>query len=166
VIVAIKIVMNKLICLLLILMPSLLVAQYDFDTRYFTINAESLPEAPQFSKSFGLSNDAKESAGTFTLDATPTFSATLNSLKINSSNYWEPVDMMNAVSVTNNYVSTNLNVAPIKAGNFGFAVYTSDNSSKVKNTVYAEVRGLDLLSPCPPYGICPRCAPYRFARGY
>lgn len=158
--------MKKLIYIVLFILPTIVVAQYDFDTRYFTINSQSLPEAPRFNNSFELSGDSEEAKGTFSLDATPTFRATLNSLRISSSNFWEPVDMMNAVSVSKNYVSTNLKVDPLKTQNFGFTVYSSDKSSKVKNTVYAEVRGLDLLDPCPPYGICPRCAPYRFARGY
>lgn len=158
--------MKKLLHFLLFLLPAIVVAQYDFDTRYFTINSQSLPEAPQFNNSFQASKTSEDAKGTFSLDATPTFTATLNSLRISSSNYWEPVDMMNAVSVSKNYVSTRLKIDPLKSRNFGFAVYSSDNSSKVKNTVYAEVRGLDLLDPCPPFGICPRCAPYRFARGY
>jgi hypothetical protein len=166
VIVVIKMRMKKLVHFLLFLLPVTVVAQYDFDTRYFTINSESLPKAPQFNNSFQLSKISEEANGTFLLDATPTFTATLNSLRISASNYREPVDMMNALKVSKNYSSTNLNIDPLKAGNFGFAVYSSDGSSKVKNTVYVEVRGLDLLDPCPPYGICPRCAPYRFARGY
>jgi hypothetical protein len=158
--------MKNLVYFLFFVLPSIVVAQYDFDTRYFTVNSQSLPEAPQFNNSFQLSKSSEETKGTFSLDATPTFKATLNSLRISSSNFWEPVNMMNAVSATKSYVSTSLKVDPLKTQNFGFAVYSSDGSSKVKNTVYAEVRGLDLLDPCPPYGICPRCAPYRFARGY
>ena len=146
-------------------------SQFDFDSRYFTINASSLPEAPKFEltptfeKMLSLSDKADEKSGSFSLDNTPTFAATLSAMKMDSSNYWEPVDMMGAASASSNRLSTKWDIAPLKSETYGYGVYSADASSKVKNSVYVEVRGLDLLSPCPPYGICPRCAPYR-ARGY
>ena len=163
--------MKKQVLLLLILLPLFSYGQFDFDTRYYTINATSLPEAPQFEllPKFGnrisLSNKAQGKSGSYNLESTPTFAATLNSFKMSSSNYWQPVDMMNAVNTSSNRVRTKWDIANLKPETYGNASYSADRASKVKNTVYIEVRGLDLLSPCPPYGICPRCAPYR-ARGY
>lgn len=152
------------------LLPFLAFGQYDFETRYFTINSTSLPEAPQFdsTEKFNslLSNPAEVKSGTFTLDKIPTFAATLRSYRINTSNYWQPVDMMGAVSKSKNYTDSSLMIAPEELKGLRFTVYTADSASKVTNTVYTEVRGLDLLSPCPPHGICPRCAPYRSNRGF
>ncbi|RMA58911.1 hypothetical protein BXY75_2293 [Ulvibacter antarcticus] len=159
-------VMKKQLLLLLMMLPILAIGQYDFDTRYFTINATSLTEAPSFDPILKTLEGSVENSSTFTLDATPTFAETLNSLRISSTNYWEPVDMMNAVTTTTSYITKTLEVEPKDSNRFGFSGYSADASSKVKNTVYVEVRGLDLLDPCPPYGICPRCAPYRYSRGY
>ncbi|GHC58163.1 hypothetical protein SAMN05421855_104144 [Ulvibacter litoralis] len=158
--------MKKIICIVVFLLPLLASAQFDFDTRYFTINATSLPDVPQINEDFQVKRSPSEKAGTFTLENTPTFAATLNAIKISATNYWEPVNMMDAVTVSTNYLDKTLSIAPVDSNRFGFSGYTSDASSKVKNTVYSEVRGLDILDPCPPFGICPRCAPYRFRRGY
>ena len=158
--------MKKQLIFILIILPVLAQAQFDFDSRYFTINAASLPEAPKLNETVELKKLSEETSTSFTLDNTPTFAATLNSFKINASNYWQPVDMMGALNTVENYVDTTLDVAPLKSQNYGFSGYAADGSTKVKNMVYKEVRGLDLLDPCPPFGICPRCAPYRAARGY
>jgi hypothetical protein len=163
--------MKKQVLFLLILLPLFSYGQFDFDTRYFTINATSLPEAPQFDllpkfgNSLSMSNKKEEKSGSYYLDNTPTFAATLSSFRMSSSNYWEPVDMMSAVSNTINRSPSNANISSLRPENYGNSSYSKDASTKVKNSVYVEMRGLDLLSPCPPYGICPRCAPYR-ARGY
>jgi len=151
-------------------LPLLAFGQYDFDTRYFTINASSLPEAPQFdsAEKFNslLSNPSEDKSGTFTLDNIPTFAATLRSYRINTSNYWQPVDMMGAINTKKDYVDSSLKIAPEDLRGLRFTVYTSDGASKVTNSVYTEVRGLDLLFPYPPNSICYRCSPYRFNRGY
>jgi len=160
--------MKKLLYYFLFLLPFLTIAQYDFDSRYFTITESSLPEAPNFDDSPQLLTSTKETSSTFLLDSTPTFEATLRSLRISSSNYWEPVDMMNALEPSKTYVNPNISFEPIKKDKKGFSVsvYASDGSTRVKNTVYKEVRGLNLMDPCPPIGICPRCAPYKMNRGY
>ena len=144
------------------------VAQYDFDSRYFTINATSLPAAPKYDKMEAVLNPKEEDTGSFFLDDIPSFEATLSSLRISSSNYWEPVDMRNAIGNPNTYIDTNINITPVKKDNDGLrvSVYSSDGSSRVNNTVYQEFRGLDIIQPCPPFGICPRCAPYKTNRGY
>lgn len=158
--------MKKIICIVLLFIPLVASAQFDFDTRYFTINATSLPDVPLIDETFQITKSPQEKTGTFTLANTPTFSATRNAIKISSDNYWQPVNMMDAVSISTNYMDKTLSVAPIDSNRFGFSGYTADASSKVKNTVYMEVRGLDVLDACPPFGICPRCAPYRYRRGY
>ena len=163
--------MKKRVLFLLIMLPLFSYGQFDFDTRYFTINATSLPEVPQFElmpkfgSTLSLSDKNEPKSGSYYLDNTPTFAATLNSFKMSSSNYWQPVDMMSAVSNSTNRMPSNMDISNLRPENYGNYSYSKDASSKVKNSVYVEMRGLDLLSPCPPYGICPRCAPYR-ARGY
>mgnify|MGYP001548615756 CR=1 FL=1 len=149
------------------LLPMLAIAQFDFETRYFTIDETSLPEAPQFNELPDLrSLSTKEVSGSFILDNIPTFAGTLSSFKIDTSNYWEPVNMRDALNSSSNYMAPNYDVAALNAKTYGFTSYAADGSTKVKNTVYTEVRGLDLLDPCPPFGICPRCAPYRAQRGF
>ncbi len=158
--------MKRLLHLLLFLAPLIVLGQYDFDTRYFTINVASLPEAPELDQKWELSTSNDESQRTFILDNTPTFEATLRSLRISSSNYWEPVDMRNASNTTENYIDTTWEINPAKTSYYGTSSYKADGATKVTNTVYSEVRGLDLLDRCPPVGICPRCTPYRFNQGY
>jgi hypothetical protein len=163
--------MKKQLLLLLSLLPLFSYGQFDFDSRYFTINSTSLPAAPQFellpkfSNTLSLSNKNEVKSGSYYISSTPTFAATLNSFKMSSSNYWQPVDMMNAVSGAKNRMVSNWDTANIKPNTYSTSSYTKDSASRVENAVYVEFRGLDVLSPCPPYGICPRCAPYR-ARGY
>ena len=158
--------MKNLLYFLVLLGPFIAMGQYDFDTRYFTINAASLPEAPKFDKLSELMKVTDEAPASFILDNTPTFEATLKSLRISSSNYWEPVDMRNASGSEKNFVDTIWETDPIKTKYYGTSGYSADGASKVTNTVYVEVSGLDLLSPCPPIGICPRCAPYRYNQNY
>ena len=163
--------MKKLVLLQLMLLPVLSYGQFDFDSRYFTINSTSLTAAPQFellpkfANTLSLSNKNEVKSGSYYLSNTPTFAATLNSLKMSTSNYWQPVDMMNAVSGASNLSGSNWDIKKMKPEVYGNSSYTKDRASGVENAVYVEFRGLDVLSPCPPYGICPRCAPYR-ARGY
>ena len=162
--------MKKQFLFLLILLPLLSYGQFDFDTRYFTINATSLSEAPsfetltEFSNVVSLSDKKEVKSGSYYIDNTPTFAATLNSYKMSSSNYWQPVDMMNAVNNSSNGLQTNWDITNLQPRTYGNSSYSKDGSSKVKNSVYVEVRGLDLMAPCPPYGLCPRCAPYRARR--
>ena len=141
-------------------------AQYDFDSRYFTINASSLPEV-------GPVNDFTKPASfasKFSLDAAPTIvNGATPSFKLTTQNYRTQVDMATAVTQLTKFVNTATEVTPIQArayGFTGFSGYGADKSSGVKNMVYKEQKGLNLLDPCPPIGICPRCAPYKIARGY
>jgi len=156
----------KTFCFLLFLLPCLVLAQYDFDSRYFTIDANSLPEV-------GPVNDFTKSvsfASKFSLDTAPNVvNQAVPSFKLTTENYRKPVDMATAVTQRTKFVNTNTEVTPIQAKTYGFTGYSgygADKSSGVKNTVYKEQKGISLLAPCPPIGICHRCAPYKVARGY
>lgn len=156
----------RIYCFLLLLLPSLGFAQYDFDSRYFTINATSLPEinpVNDFTK-------AASFASKFSLDEAPEIvNEDVTSFKLTAKNYRTTVDMATAVTQRTKFVNTDTKVTPIQAKTYGFTAfsgYSTDKSSGVKNTVYKEQKGLNLLDPCPPIGICPRCAPYKIARGY
>jgi len=140
-------------------MPFFVMAQYDFETRYFTINTESLPDVPEFSALEMNWAPKKESEFKDISDFT----------KVTASNYWQAVDMASALEKRENYQKADIKVANLNqkfSALGGNAQYSKDGSSKVENTVYKELRGLDFLDPCPPFGICPRCAPYRMSRGY
>ncbi|MCB0456153.1 MAG: hypothetical protein R2776_06845 [Flavobacteriaceae bacterium] len=140
-------------------LPLTTIAQYDFESRYFTITSESLPEVPELSAfdiDFGPKRD-------FSIRKITDFN------KVTSSNYWEAVDMAVAIEKQEKYKSnTNYNVAALqqKYNGLGNTPYAADGSTKVTNFVYKEQRGLDMMNPCPPFGICPKCAPYRLSRGY
>lgn len=145
--------MKKIGLILLLLLPLLASAQYDFETRYFTIEATSLPEI--------------EDLTTFSLETAPKFFGKVPTFKMNLENYRQPVNMGVAVLESQNFVESSL--ALDLNSDYGFATkgqYISDGKTTVKNLVYKESRGLGLLSPCPPYGICARCAPFRINRGY
>ncbi|MFT5103189.1 MAG: hypothetical protein ACI86C_000841 [Candidatus Latescibacterota bacterium] len=157
----------KMYSFLLFFLPCVVFAQYDFDSRYFTMDASSLPEV-------GPVNDftkAVSFTSKFSLDAAPTIvNKNVPSFKLTTQNYRTTVDMATAVTQLTRFVNTGAKeVTPIQAKNYGFTGYSgynADRSSGVKNTVYKEQKGLNLLAPCPPFGICPRCAHYKVARGY
>lgn len=151
--------MKKLLFILAFL-PLNLLAQYDFESRYFTINAASLPEVPELSAfdiDFGPKRD-------FSIRNITDFN------KVTENNYWQAVDMAAAIEKQDRFKSnTNYNVDALQqkyAAFGGNAQYNPDGSTKVTNFVYKEQRGLDMLDPCPPFGICGRCAPFRVGRGY
>ncbi len=149
--------MKKILIAILIFFPLILLGQNDFDTRYFTINAKSLPELPQITSS------------SFTLYKAPVLSQKLPSFKMTKENFWQPVDMAEAISDSRKFVNSAVNINPINAKEYGltgYGSYPADKNSAPVNIVYKESRGLDLLDPCPPFGICARCAPYRVGRGY
>lgn len=149
----------KIYWIILLLFPVSLWGQYDFETRYFSINATALPEIPE--------------VGEFTLRNASTDAPLIKNLsdfnQINAKNYWQPVDMAGAMAEEeklkdNGYDTQSLQEKFNKS--YGVGQYPQDGSTKVTNRVYKEQRGLDFLDPCPPFGICPRCAPYRIGRGF
>lgn len=144
---------------ILFLFPALVFGQYDFETRYFTMDAKALPEVPEIS-SFQLNWKAPAA---FEIKKFSDFN------QVTSNNYWEAVDMAAALAEKESYKKAEVKVKALQqkfSPYGGTAQYERDGSTKVRNTVYKEQRGLDLIDPCPPFGICPRCAPYRIGRGF
>ncbi len=138
------------------ILPLTLFSQDDFSTRYYTFNSQSLPQLEELSV-YNLKADA------------PFEKIGLNYFRMNVNNYRESVDMVGAIEKEMDYVSSYVNVKEIQSEFFSFGAqqnYRSDGKTRVNNTVYKEMRGLDLMDPCPPFGICSRCAPYRVGRGY
>lgn len=147
---------------ILVFLPLSVCAQYDFDSRYFTIDATSLSEVPELSAfeiDFGSKRD-------FSIRKITDFN------RVTENNYWQAVDMAAAIEKKESYKSNNnYNVEALQRQYYGFsgtsnAQYEADGSTKVTNFVYREQRGLDMLDPCPPFGICGRCAPFRVGRGF
>jgi len=131
-------------------------SQNDFSTRYFTINSNSLPQLEELTiYSFKAEASFKKIG--------------LNDFQMNVDNYRANVDMVSAIQTEQAYVPANVNVKEIQSEFYGFggsSNYLSDGKTRVTNSVYKEMRGLDLMDPCPPFGICARCAPYRVGRGF
>lgn len=145
--------MKKLL-FLIFLIPILASAQYDFDTRYFKIDATSLPEI--------------ESLTTFSLIKTTKFSQALPTFNMSSENYRVPVNMFDAMTGNQSFVNSkiDLRIDPKEYGVYGNSSYEADGSTAVKNIAYKEAKGLYYVGTCPPTGICSRCAPFRVGRGY
>jgi len=131
-------------------------AQYDIDTRYFTINAESLP-AMELSDEFNFS--LKKGPKMFSDLALPTS-------KITAENYWQSVNMMDVIENEKTFVDTKSQALSLNGIRYGLNNTTSAPGKELTNFVYKEANGLDLIDPCPPFGICHRCAPYRISRGF
>ncbi|NNJ81780.1 MAG: hypothetical protein HKP11_06260 [Flavobacteriaceae bacterium] len=146
----------KIVYFILLLIPMALFSQDDFSTRYYTINSESLPQLDELTV-YNLK------------PVTPFEKIGLNNFQMNVNNYRSSVDMVSAVEQESDYVLGNVNVQEIQSEFYSFGAqknYLTDGKTRVKNSVYKEMRGLDLLDPCPPFGICARCAPYRVGRGF
>lgn len=145
--------------LILFVVPTALVAQADFETRYFTITATSLTPIEELSV-FDISFDVPKK---FEKKKLSDFN------KVTSNNYWQAVDMAEALSQSEKYQKAEMDLGKLQSKTFarsGTNQYGADASTSVQNFVYKEQRGLDLLDPCPPFGICSRCAPYRVGRGF
>ncbi|GEQ87255.1 hypothetical protein ULMS_27630 [Patiriisocius marinistellae] len=139
--------MKKLLFLGLLL-PLMAWSQNDFETRYFTIDAESLPEIPEVA--FIPKKQQLENTGTLTLEKTPTFNSVLDAYKISTDNYWQPVDMTVALGgSTVNYSDPSLRLKKLQEKQFGFTITGnggrssfefSDGQTTVRNNVYQEQR--------------------------
>ena len=139
------------------MIPLLALGQNDFDTRYFTINSESLPSVEELT----------------IVNFDPPLKQEKTNLKnffnISVDNYRSSVDMAGAIADDLQPTRSFVDIQEIQSDFYGFGAdpnYRSDGKTRVKNTVYREMRGLSLLDPCPPFGICGRCAPYRVGRGF
>jgi len=135
----------KLLSYILIFLPALAVGQFDFDTRYFTIDNESLPDMPEIST---LDMDFVE---------TPSFQKKRISdfVKVTSENYWQAVDMATVLekeSTMLDYSPINLPILNQKEFGFSFSVNGSnsfDGTSRygIKNIAYKEMRSIYFCSP-------------------
>jgi hypothetical protein len=126
--------------------PCLSFAQNDFETRYFTINATSLPDMSGIPSILDIL--PKTTKGSFTLGEAPTYQNALNTNTINTHNYWQPVDIglaMNSNTIT--YSNTQFNASKLQEKQFGFSISGnggvtsfefSDGETKVRNDVYKE----------------------------
>lgn len=141
---------------ILLLVSGIAQAQLDFETRYFTINSESLP-AMEVSEEFNFS--IKRGPKLFS-------DLPLPSSKITAQNYWQPVNMMEVIEGEKTFVDTKSQALSLNGIRYGITDASNASGSKLTNFVYKESRGLDMFDPCPPYGICQRCAPFRVSRGY
>ncbi|MFC7357448.1 hypothetical protein ACFQO1_07100 [Jejudonia soesokkakensis] len=144
----------KKIVFLFILFPMLAIAQYDLESRFFSISSESLPVVESFSP------DAS-----FSLDSAPSlFNTPLKTFKMNVENYRESVDMMTAIANKDRFVTRDIDVEALNSkysGLGGTAQYKPDGTTRVYNRVYRESRGLDLFSPYQNNFVCESCLPYR-----
>ncbi len=148
---------NKLPLVLLFLIslsPSYVVAQRDFEKRFFTIDATSLPEVESLSRV----SLKKENAFTSQF--------TLPDFKQKNNTYWQAVDMVSATKNQKNFSAYKYPVPTLNGYELIPDEYISDGKTRVKNTVQKNIFGLDILDTCPPGGICPRCAPYRLNNGF
>lgn len=142
--------MRKCLVLLVMFSPFFVSAQYDFETRYFTMDESSLPEVNVLN--------------TFTETNRNSFLTKLPDFKISKDNYWKEVDMRSTLVASESFVNSESKIKAIAFKKFGFSTtpYEADASSAVKNIVYKPASG----DPCPPFGICAKCAPYRVGKRY
>lgn len=132
----------KRLVYILALLPLAAFGQYDFETRYFTIDAEALPQVEE------------SSALTANYNFTPSSRLTLSSFRMNASNYRKPVDMMTALNKQTEFIDKKFDVAPLQQKTFGFSVSVSgsnsfDNTSNtgIRNIAYKEMRSVYFCSP-------------------
>ena len=132
---------------ILAFLPTLMVAQYDFENRYFTIGEESLPEISAFDV---ILNDK------------PSFKKVSfqDYGKVTVSNYYQPVDMMTALQVESNLLtSPGIDIPALNQKEFGFSFSVNGNNSRdgtinyntsntgLRNTVYREARSVYFCAP-------------------
>ncbi|MBT0608962.1 hypothetical protein [Aequorivita echinoideorum] len=137
-----------------LLLPVFVSAQSDFETRFLRINATTLPEI--------------EDLTTYSLISTSKFSEKVPSFKMTRENYRKEVNMLEAMTNNQQYIASDIEIKlnPQEYGVFGSGSYPADGSTAVPNVAYKEAqRGLLVTDSCPPFGICPRCAPSRIGNG-
>jgi len=78
-------------------------SQNDFETRYYTINANSLIIPPSIKSVIDEMPDKINTS--FTLGEAPSYQNTLNTNAISTSNYWQSVDI--AMAMASNTVAYN-----------------------------------------------------------
>lgn len=146
-------------------------SQNDFETRYYTINANSLIIPPSIKSVIDEMPDKINTS--FTLGEAPSYQNTLNTNAISTSNYWQPVDI--AMAMASNTVAYNndqFNTTKLQEKQFGISIQGNggntsfefgDNQTRVRNDVYKE-QGMPFLQnryQRPYY----RANPFRVNRG-
>lgn len=129
----------------LFLLPTLALGQFDMETRYFTMDASSLPDTEELS-SFDIDFDEKRS---FQKMHITDFN------KVTSKNYWQAVDMMTAMETEQNLVTApNINLPKLNEKEFGISLsvngsnsFNGTTSHGVRNTVYRESRPVYFCAP-------------------
>jgi len=146
--------MIRKLYILALLIPFSLLGQYDFETRYITINATSLPETEELGALYYNFSDTGFRKKT-------TFKELLG---ITADNYWQAVDMMSALEQKESGpVQPSINLPVFSQKEYGFSVSVNGSNSfngtrsngSVRNTVYREMRpavycgrtGVNLLAP-------------------
>ncbi len=128
-----------------VLLPVLALGQYDMETRYFIMDASSLPNTEELS-SFDIDFGEKRS---FQKMHITDFN------KVTSSNYWQAVDMMAALEAEQNLVTApNIDLPRLNEKEFGITVSVNGSNSfngtsrqRVRNTVYQESRPVFFCAP-------------------
>lgn len=151
--------MKKLLFLLL-LFPLFASAQFDFESNKGKLNIVYLPEM----ESLMITPMPNK------IDFVNRYSKKTSSFRLNKENFRKPVSMYEAMATSENYVESKIKISldPKEFGVYGgSSSYSADGSTKVRNIVYKDAsRGFLFADTCPPYGVCPRCAPYKIGRSY
>lgn len=142
----------------LFLFPLAVSAQLDFESYKGKLNFVELPVVP----------DVFDTPVSILKSKTAT--TRFSNFQLNRQNFREPVNMMEAMIATESFQesSIELSIDPREYGVYGGnSSYSADSSTRVKNTVYKDAaRGFFVADHCPPFGMCPRCAPYRMGRRF
>lgn len=136
--------------------------QHDFESRYFRIDATSLQELPEIS-ALDLQFDT----------STPFQKKSLSDfLKVTSHNYWEPVDMAQALAKDSSIYTDlpQINYQKIASKEYGFSVsvngsnsFDGTNAQGINNIAYKEMRSVYF---CAPSGNAPTARGTRRVRGF
>lgn len=148
----------KKLFFILVLFPLLAFGQLDFESYKGKLNFVDLPAVQEVVTNPFLS--AKPTKTNNSLRKLPSF-------RLSKDNFREPVSVFDAMAASQQYVKSDLkiNIDPKEYTVYGGnSNYAPDGSTKVKNSVYKDASGFYYSDSCPPYGICPRCAPYRIGR--
>ncbi len=145
----------KLILALFVLFYSITIsAQRDFEQFSFTSIIKPLPTV--------------ETLRVLNFNSNKPFISTpsLPNFKNRDNTYWQPVDMVIATTQKKNDADYIYKIPTLTNYTLQKDDYVSDGKTRVVNSVQKNSYGLNILDPCPPGGICPKCAPYRQNRNF
>lgn len=141
------------------LFPLAVSAQLEFESYKGKLNFVELPVVP----------NVFDSPVSILQSKANTSSSRFSNFQLNRQNFREPVNMMEAMIASESYQdsSIELSINPREYGVYGGnSSYSADGATRVKNTAYKDAaRGFFVADHCPPFGLCPRCAPYRIGSG-